>query len=371
MSRHLARGLAFAAVVIAGCSLFTDLGGFADGDGAPPDAAVAADAEVGPPSDATNGVDAPPVAPLDFAWERPFALANGASVPVPLGYTTCLRAPRAEWQALIGTKARPDLGDLRLFNQSEELPRTIDVTPSGTRVLCFRVARAIDAGASDDGYVMRYGNAELAPPPSASAQLFPFFDDFDGTALTQGRWLEHGAPVVAGGLLTLPMGAEHGVTTFAAVDGVPEETSLEMRVRLSKIDATPLPREGDTFHYWFGFQRTGDFSASKPWSIFVARGSGQIRAEHNSASDACATNCSSPTVGQTTGFRHFRIDRLGSGVHFREDAIDFSAAGSSGDQSIMIRSFLLDADLEVDWVRARPFMSPEPEPAFGAEVSLR
>jgi hypothetical protein len=36
----------------------------------------------------------------------------------------------------------------------------------------------------------------------------------------------------------------------------------------------------------------------------------------------------------------------------------------------MIRNYLIESDVTVDWVRARPLIVPEPSPTIGPEVAL-
>ena len=67
----------------------------------------------------------------------------------------------------------------------------------------------------------------------------------------------------------------------------------------------------------------------------------------------------------------YRIDRWSGGVRFiLDDGTAFDAAGSNGDMSIMIRSFLAQSDVQVNWVRARPIVWPEPAVVIGPEKAL-
>lgn len=178
-------------------------------------------------------------------------------------------------------------------------------------------------------------------------------------------------PVVDAGVLVLPAGAAHGITTTAATDGVPGEASLEIRVAVTRPDSDPVPYDGGPFYYWLGFQHEGDFAADRPWSLFVARGKSTIQAEHATTSGTCSSGCGSGSTLQSTESRIYRVDRWSGGVRFvLDDGTPFDAAGSSGDLSIMIRSFLAQSDVVVSWVRARPIVWPEPAVAIGPEKAL-
>ena len=65
------------------------------------------------------------------------------------------------------------------------------------------------------------------------------------------------------------------------------------------------------------------------------------------------------------------MDRAGDTAVFTYDTgATFQGVGSSGDQSVMIRNYLLTSELVVDWVRARPLVLPEPTPVLGDEVVI-
>ena len=368
MRRGAARAwLAVVAGCGVGCSLFTDLGGFDEGEGVTtqptPDAGA----------DAPGAEDAPGDAEVDAGGYRPryqgrFSITNNASVAMPASFPVCAYGLKALDLVTAG-KLRADFGDLRIFGATGERRRVIDVRAGGVTVTCFRTDRPIAPGGKDEGYVVRYGDPNMAPPPPAEVDVFTFWDGFDGTSLS-AKWLTFGAPKVAGGVLTLPAG-EHGVTTVAALDGVPLAASLELRVKVADPDSDPVPRDGGTFYYWFGFQHKGDFEASQPWSIFVARGKGQIHAEHKTVSGSCEPGCGDVYYPQRTDFRVYRIDRTEAAVGFLyDDGKAWIAEGSNGDESIMIRNWLAASELQVDWVRARPIVEPAPTISAAEEEVL-
>lgn len=358
-----------------GCSLLTDLRALSDGNPAAtgPDAPSGETTPDGGASD--SGADAQvSIGPYAPRFERRFEIANpGTTATLPAGYTACFRASVTD---IVGPgfagKLRSDAADLRVFSNDTELRRVVDPLPDNRLSICVRLANAIGPGASDKSYVLRYGDVDAIPPPAAESAVFDVFDAFDGAALAAG-WRTSGAPVVGGGVLKLPKGTPSAVATVAATDAVPADASLELKVKV----ATPTSNgelqddAGTRFFYWFGFQRQGDFNAIPPWSVFIERSKSTVSAEHHTTSGTCASGCDQPKLSQTADFRIYRIDRTGDGVVFLyDDGTAFQGAGTNGDLSIMIRNYLIESDVTVDWVRARRLIVPEPTPTIGPEVAL-
>jgi hypothetical protein len=280
----------------------------------------------------------------------------------------CFQVPEPDvTTALAAGKMRADFGDVRVFGPMGERSRAVDPRGAGALAVCFRLARPIAVGTTDDGYSLSYGSKALQPPMAADAVVFDFFDGFDGTSL-DSRWLVQGAPSVGGGRLTLPKGVNRpGITTTAAADGIPAAASLEIRARVLDPSSAGTPG-GD--YYWLGFQRGGDFVTDLPFTVFYG-GMNTITTWHGSVSGACASVCEDPVLPQSSAFRVYRIDRNSDGARFTfDDGVVREQAGPTGDLSVMIRSFLTKSDIEVDWVRARPLIWPEPNVTLGAESAL-
>jgi hypothetical protein len=309
------------------------------------------------------------VLPIAAKYQRTLPIANGAAVELPAQYTVCFAAPGIVGADLIASgHVRADLADLRVFGPSGEIHRVIDtLTPSRTE-LCFRLERAIAAGTTDDGYSLHYGDPSAAPPPDTSADVFAFFDGFDGAAIDK-RWLMNGAPTLAGGILVLPKNGEPGLTTTATSDGVDTTASLEIRAKVD--DPSSAPETSSGYYWWLGFQHTGDFTANAPWDVFIGRSKNTVEAEHNTLTGSCTGGCDDNALGQTSDFRIYRVDRSTAVVDFYyDDGTKFEGAGSNGDLSIMLRNFLVTSDVEIDWVRARPLVAPEPTTVLGPETSI-
>ena len=372
----LAAPACLAACALVGCSLLTNLDGLAGDEASAPvspaDAPGSETTTETSTSDATS--DGPPVVPGAYAprFERSLAIMNPSTTQLAAGFAACFRAVPQDILGAGAAKLRADAADLRVFANGVELKRVVDNLRTGILSVCFRLAGAIAPGATDTSYVVRYGDASAAPPPPAESDVFDFFDGFDGTSLSP-RWLKFGAPVVAGGFVTFPKSAPSAITTTSGTDGVPLDASLEINARVPSpaSDGELQDDAGTRFFYWFGFQHQGDFIAAEPWSIFIARGKSTVNAEHKTASGTCVSGCDEAAGTQTTDARVYKVDRAGETVVFTYDTgATFQAVGSSGDQSLMIRNYLLTSDVVVDWVRARPLVLPEPIPSLGPEVVL-
>ena len=347
-----------------GCSVLTDLSGLSHGVD-PDSAGPAADGG----GDALAEVGAPeaghPAGSTAFA--RRVVLHNLAAVPLPTDHAVCFQLPAAEVAtALAAGKMRSDFGDVRVVGPMGERSRVVDQRGEGALAICFRLERAMPVSAVDDGYSITYGSMNLAPPAATEAMVFDFFDGFDGATISN-RWLVKGAVAVGGGRLTLPKGtAQPAIATPAASDGVPAMASLEARVRV----VNPSSAASGSDFYWWGFQRSGDFNQDVPFSIFYG-GMGTITDFHASVAGSCTSVCSHLPLPQTAAFRVYRIDRTADLSRFTfDDGVQRENAGPTGDLSVMFRNFLVDSDIEVDWVRARPLIFPEPDVSVAEERPL-
>lgn len=361
------RACFFVASAVNACTLFTDLDGLQGGD-EPNEAGT-------PARDVQSSGDAPTsdAAVTDAAYapkfRRAITVENRAQTTIPAEYTFCF-----DQAVLDASKTRSDFGDVRVFGlNGTERPRLVERHVDGSIHVCFRFERAIPIGMSDT-YEERYGDPATPPPAVDPATLFSFYDGFDGSTLS-AKWAALGAPKVANGVLVLPKGGDNGVRTIAATDGIDSSASLELRVRV--VDPSSPPRDGSVFYYWFGFQRKSDFVAESPWTLFIAREIGTIRAEHRLGGESvppeagpCAMTCASSFGLQTSQFRVYRIDRGGGQNEFSLEGQPFSAPGDNGDLGILLRSSLATSDVEVDWVRARAIVVPEPSVTVGGETPL-
>jgi hypothetical protein len=358
--RSVVTAFVFGAALFA-CSLTTSLDGFSSGGA---DAGSDAPVDTSVPPGSEGGADAGPDAPpaIHAQYKRTLTIANAGAAAVPSGYAACFTSAGVLGQDL-GAHVRSDLADVAVVGPSGVLPVVAETVVAGRSNVCFRLARPIAPGASDDGYTLYYGDPSATPVDRAS-DVYPFHDGFDAP-LDKTRWSINGTARTDSGNLLLEKNAENAVVTAPATDGIPLEASIELRVRV--VDPSSAGGTSSGYFYWFGFQRSGDFVADAPYAVFISWSAGKIQgdAEFNGA---CEPTCSGPTRAQTSDFHVYRIDRAGPNVTFRWDDGSATAAANPGeDEALIVRNFMATSDLLVDWVRARPIVFPEPTAALGPE----
>jgi hypothetical protein len=322
-------------------------------------------ADLGPP-----GCDG---ALCNFAWTRPIDVAAGAATPA--GYSV-----RVPLDAALLARVRADRADLRVFAAAgAEQNRIVDDAPPGQgAALWFALAAPIAAGAADR-YWLYYGDPNAAAAPADGTRVFAFYDEFGGAALDP-HWIATGAPQVGGGVLTLRQNNFDGVRSDYQNDRVPRYSVVELSAAItSTAGAQANPPGGNgPFLYWMGYQRQNDFTTGAPWTLWIARGATatSIQAEDDDGTPGsnCASGCVQPTpLAQTTAAHVYRIERDIAETRYFFDGVQAytAAAGAVEDDSLMLRNFMLGADLDIDWLRARALVSPEPTVTVGAEQPNR
>jgi hypothetical protein len=349
-----AASLGFAAG-LAHCSLTTSFDDLTGGsDASVPDVALEAAPDV--LVEATADTVVTPDAPARVRYSRAIRIANDTGVSMPAGLT--VRIPVESLAVdVAGGKTLADGADLRVVSSTGVRDRIIDFAPPGDKpAVWVSLAAAIEPGATDTSYSLTYGGNDPTPPKADGANVFLFYDDFNGTTLSNA-WLKLGAPVVGGGTLTIRV--DEGVSTVAASDAVPDRSILEMNARVTNPAATAGTMG---FFYWLGFQRLGDFDASRPWAVFVSRSVGTIQGEvFSSTADAgpCFNGCTLAPRPQLTGARWYRIERDKDKTRFVLDGVDTGGiVEPTADFAVLMRNFSPSSDLVIDWVRARAFRSP-------------
>jgi hypothetical protein len=178
--------------------------------------------------------------------------------------------------------------------------------------------------------------------------------------------------------LTLRANHLDAITLKPSSDLVPLVSSLEMMVAISDPNSDPTTQPEGTFYYWFGFQHSGDFTASDPWSVWIARGKGQLHGEQKSP-NGCDMNsipavpeCDGPYINQDTAMHFYTIERDTNVTRFYRDGLLSygTATVTNTDLSPMFRNFAAASQLTVDFVRARARVSPDPTVTVGAEENL-
>jgi hypothetical protein len=326
------------------------------------DAAVADAADA--PADTTD-------APKPFAYRRRLTIQNTSTATLPAGFA--IRVSLAPTLALMIAQGKANMNgsDVRVIGDTAgERNRIIDLTAGpAPAALTFALASPLAAGASTTDYAIYYGAPGATSPPANGAMVFGLYDDF--TAGISSTWLMNDAPTVSNGKLVLRAGHADAITTTATSDGIPTVSAVELVANVGDVLSDPTPTLDGTFYYWFGYQHTGDFTASDPWLVWIARGKGSIGAEQKSPA-GCDTGCNGPVVTQTTAPHYYRIERDATATRFyRDGTLSYTATiTSSSDYSLMIRNYLMTSAVEVDWIRARARVSPDPTVTVAAEETL-
>jgi len=161
------------------------------------------------------------------------------------------------------------------------------------------------------------------------------------------------------------------LTTNAASDAIPIVSAVELIASIENPASEPTVQPTGTFWYWFGYQHTGDFTASEPWAVWIARGKNSIQSEQKSPL-GCEMQCTGPTLSQDTAPHYFAIERdVGATRFYRDGALSATlSVTNTGDYSIMVRNFMATSAVRIDYVRARARVSPDPTTALGNEENL-
>jgi hypothetical protein len=282
---------ALAACLVAGCYSPQPHAGAPCPNGVCPTGLVCSPATMTCETSATT-IDAPMIdaqpdafVPIDadtkvYSYTRQITIVNTSSTTLPTGFS--IRVPLANLATLVSqNKVNADLSDLRVIGATMgERDRIVD-PPGGPAppALTFSLASSIAAGATSTEYSLYYGRPTAPAAPANGANVFPLYDDFTTLA---SLWLKNDGPAVAAGKLTLRPNHTDAIATTAATDNVPLISSLEMIVAISDPQSEPVAHPNGTFYYWFGFQHTGDFTESDPWSVWIARGKGALHGEQKS-----------------------------------------------------------------------------------------
>lgn len=309
--------------------------------------------------------------PPTFLYRRRITITNASQSVLPAGFT--IRVPLTQlsnWVQL--GKARSDYADLRILGDGTigERDRILDA-PSGPApvAVSFSLARSIDAGQTNSDYALYYGAPSAGAPPTNGNAVFTLFDDF--TSGVSSAWLTNDGPSASGGQLVLRAAHTDALTTNAASDAIPIVSAVELIASIENPASEPTVQPTGTFWYWFGYQHTGDFTASEPWAVWIARGKNSIQSEQKSPL-GCEMQCTGPTLSQDTAPHYFAIERdVGATRFYRDGALSATlSVTNTGDYSIMVRNFMATSAVRIDYVRARARVSPDPTTALGNEENL-
>lgn len=326
-----------------------------------------------------RGPDAPPDVAEDanvdadtatFKHRRRITIHNSSGAMLPAGFT--ITVPFAPLASLVSlAKVNADFSDLRIIGDTVgERDRIID-PPGGPAPVAihFSLGTPIAGGGTSTEYAIYYSYVAAGAAPAVGTNVFPIYEDF-GSAISN-VWMKNDAPQFTGGNLVLRAGHTDAITTTASADNIPIVSAVSMIVTVQDPQSAPTTQPEGTFYYWFGYQHTGDFSASDPWVVWIARGKGGVGAEQKSVI-GCETGCS-PTPGtQDTAAHYYRVERDPTETRFyRDSAVPITIpVQNTEDYSLMLRNYMATSDLVIDYVRARARVTPDPTITLGAEETL-
>ncbi|HEY5928648.1 MAG TPA: hypothetical protein VIV11_43480 [Kofleriaceae bacterium] len=306
-----------------------------------------------------------------YQYRRRITIQNNSSSALAVGFT--IRVPLGATLATLinDGKVKADLSDLRVIGEGSLGERNRIVDPAGPTpaAINFSLAQSIAGNTTSTSYYVYYGRPSASAAPANGNQVFAVYDDF-ATAISS-IWLKNDAPVVSNGRLLLRPNRTDAITTVAASDGVPIVSAVELLASISNPLSDPTTHPEGTFYYWFGYQHTGDFSASAPWVVWIARGKTQVHAEQMSPV-GCEVNCEGAYLAQNTALHYYAIERDPSATRFYFDgALSYTATvTNNADYSLMVRNYQATGDVQVDWIRARIRVTPDPTITIGAEETL-
>jgi hypothetical protein len=286
----------------------------------------------------------------------------GMTVTVPFATLTTL---------LTAGKVNGDFSDLRVIGDTVgERDRIIDPPQDPAPIAFhFSLGTAIAANSTSTEYAVYYAYPAAGAPPANGRAVFPIYEDF--TVPLAATWLRNDAPQIANGQLVLRAGHTDAITTTAGNDSIPILSSIELIARVPDPTSDPTVQPEGTFYYWFGYQHTGDFSASDPWVVWIARGKNGVGAEQKSPV-GCEAGCEPTPGSQDTGAHYYAVVRNSNETRFYRDsgAPTIITVNNTTDYSLMVRNYMATSDVDVEWLRARARVNPEPTISVGPEENL-
>jgi len=314
-------------------------------------------------------IDTPP--PPPFAYRRQITIVNQSISALATGYTIRVPLGTLLGQLVSQGKVKADYSDLRiaLDQVTGERNRIIDTAPAPVAVN-FSLGQSIAAGTMNQTYYLYYGAPGALGAPANGAAVFALYDDFNGAL--SSMWLKNDAPSTTGGRLLLRAAHTDAITTAAGSDNVPIISAVELVATVPTPGSGPTTQPEGTFYYWFGYQHTGDFSASDPWVCWISRSANTVHAEQKSPT-GCELGCEAgPNIAQNTSPHYYEIDRDPTQTRFLFDGtLSYApAVQNTADYSLMVRNYQATGDLYVDWIRARMRVTPDPIVTLGPEQAL-
>ena len=368
---------------LGGCSRFGF--GQSDQDAATADSNVLRDAVRDLPHRATDGLSDRPGASLDGVTEA--ALDTGAPSDCTGGLARTVTVNALGAAVFAGTavsvvfdhaievgqgQALADGSDVRVFYEGSGIRVELDriALSKGWNVaetrVWFALARDITASRSDGAYLLSYGASCSTAVRQDTANIFLFFDDFEGT-LDTSKWIVAEGQVAASGgsLRVQPSSAVRSVGRFGP------KTVWDAQIRLGG-DGTEL-----FYDYFVGTAATNGtgrswFRQNQPYvSLFsdanqhyAERGTHSVTIFHRTVL----------SIAPGTGDHEYRMVRDGTAeIRFFYDDTPMTTLDTLvpvGDLHALVVNTAATGNIAYRWFRVRSLVEPEPTVVLGAEMPL-
>jgi hypothetical protein len=151
---------------------------------------------------AVNEVNLVSAAPMPaglpgWTYQTSLQILNNATSALPSGYTVIYTLDTAT--LVTGGQMLANCNDLRIVyngGAEVELDRLVSGCNTATTQIQFHTQAAIGTSGTDTNYILYYGNPSAGTPPSNPANVFAFYDDFQGDTAggdangwtTKGTW---------------------------------------------------------------------------------------------------------------------------------------------------------------------------------------
>lgn len=286
----------------------------------------------------------------DSAWRARVGLSIAPTTALPLGFQIGVPID------LDASPCRGGRDDVRIIIGRTELPHIIDDTSTGAgnEIVWFKLAGALSPGSVAADYYLYCDNPTAVKPTTSEADVFDFYDGFDGTSVNSSWKVLFGAPSVESGNLTLAP-ATTGIATTAAFA---VNTAVDFRAKPSAA-AMAMPS------FWGGFSSGNSFSL--PWIRWSGgNGANQI---HATVADTSVTDSAPRTLD--TNFHVYAVEHAAPrDATFRVDnvavdALQYGGSFSMPSLNVALLNYQSGGPIQIDWVRLRKATKPVPAVSLG------
>ncbi len=283
-----------------------------------------------------------------YQYRRGVAVENIATSVLPSGYAVKLTVDTASLTS--AGKLLSNGNDLRLVWMDGANPVELDriaetAFNSAATEIWFKTQAAISPGAADDSYYIFYGSPTASLPPTNPANVFAFYDGFDGTTLDTNKWNRAGTVTVSDGQAHL------NTTSYIITRSSLTYGKLEIRLKAASQDHVM---------FW-GWEETP--ADANNILVFQEQASpGFFNAIYRQGGGTWYQPVIGDPPGGFTNWHIYGVDWRASHAQWTIDGVE-SLQINSGVPSVPMLiniNAYSTIPLDVDWVRVRQYFNPEP-----------